>query len=81
MWWRLPASVAVLLLARYLSKLGTPRQDWWQVEEWYQQAMGWLRRRISGWRARFLANLGFTGYMWERMRRRYQAGAFGEQGT
>ena len=81
LWWRLPLSLAAILLMRWMVKLSTPRSDWWQLVEWSQQATAWLRRRVNSLRARLLARLGFTGWAWERMRRRFQAGAYGEQGT
>lgn len=78
---RLAGTAAVILAYRYLLRLGTPRRDWWQLEEWALRLGGWLTRRTAAMRLWLYTMLGLTDAAWRELRARYQSGKFGEAGT
>lgn len=70
-------SLAIVVIMRWMFRLGTPKRDWWQVERVAARVGRWIR----GWRVHLRDWLGLTESAWQRLRDQYRAGRYGVEGT
>lgn len=79
--WRGATFLGVILLYRWMLRLGTPRNDWWHIVESWQRGRTLVVRGESMARMWLFSQLGLTQAAWRQLRSRYRSGAFGEAGT
>lgn len=82
---RLASATGLIILYRWLLRMGTPRNDWWHVVEAAHRLNGGIRKAARMARMWLLWQMGVVPESvqaaWRTIRARYQAGAFGEAGT
>lgn len=74
-------SAAMLLLSRWMMQIGRPLDDWYLFTRLIERVKTWLR---DGWTILWRAYGPITKSVksqWELLRRQYQAGKYGTQGT
>ena len=79
--YRVASVTGMLLLYRWMLRMGTPGNDWWYVVEYWQRGRRIVTKGAGMARIWLLSQLGITQGMWRRLQARYQSGAFGEAGT
>lgn len=78
---RLASTAGLILVYRYMLRMGTPRDDWWHVVEGWYRGRQVVTQGAAMARIWLMSQLGITQAAWRTLRARYQNGAFGEAGT